>query len=399
MSGPAGWTEPAEIKAQVDRLWADGRILSAALTGEPLFPLALRLRRPDAAALSQRFDAVRAWIRALEAGGKARQGFGYEIAWTEINHRQLGRNRVPTGITVPTELDALRLIGRTAQAARFRTLAEATVQVFPALADWLARRPLAALEQTEDWPRVLAVLSWFRDHPRSGFYLRQLDIPGVDTKFIETRKGLLTELLDRILPPDAIDPAAAGARNFEARYGLHAKPPLIRFRLLDDRLRPALAGLSDLSVPAAQFADLSLPVERVFVTENEINGLAFPAVPGGLVIFGLGYGLDRLAEIPWLGQRALHYWGDIDTHGYAILDRFRASFPQARSFLMDRETLITHAALWVVETDRHPGLLSRLTADEHAMYDLLRGDRLGDRVRLEQERISFRWLEQALRAV
>ncbi|HEY0525565.1 MAG TPA: DUF3322 domain-containing protein, partial [Stellaceae bacterium] len=65
MSGPAGWTDPAEIKAQVDRLWAGGRILSAALTGAPLFPLALRLRRPDAAALSQRFDAVRAWIRAL----------------------------------------------------------------------------------------------------------------------------------------------------------------------------------------------------------------------------------------------------------------------------------------------------------------------------------------------
>ena len=45
MSGPAGWTEPAEVKAQVGRLWADGRILSAALTVEPPFPLALRLRQ------------------------------------------------------------------------------------------------------------------------------------------------------------------------------------------------------------------------------------------------------------------------------------------------------------------------------------------------------------------
>jgi hypothetical protein len=36
----------------------------------------------------------------------------------------------------------------------------------------------------------------------------------------------------------------------------------------------------------------------VLVTENEINGLAFPDVTGGIVIFGLGYGLDRLSEIP-----------------------------------------------------------------------------------------------------
>jgi hypothetical protein len=66
---------------------------------------------------------------------------------------------------------------------------------------------------------------------------------------------------------------------------------------------------------------------------------------------------------------------------------------------MDRETLLMHRALWVSETDRHDGPLPRLTAEEHALYDLLREDRLGDRVRLEQERISFRWLEQALRAV
>jgi hypothetical protein len=80
------------------------------------------------------------------------------------------------------------------------------------------------------------VLSWFRDHPRCGLYLRQIDIPGVGTKFIEERKPLLTELLDLVLPPDAIEAAAAGWRNFERRYTLRSKPNLIRFRVLDRRL-------------------------------------------------------------------------------------------------------------------------------------------------------------------
>jgi hypothetical protein len=31
------------------------------------------------------------------------------------------------------------------------------------------------------------VLRWFVANPRPGVYLRQLDIPGVDTKFIEVR--------------------------------------------------------------------------------------------------------------------------------------------------------------------------------------------------------------------
>ena len=107
-------------------------------------------------------------------------------------------------------------------------------------------------------------------------------------------------------------------RQFETRFGLLAKPVLIRFRMLD----PAhfIGGLSDLTVPLAQFAALDTRVQRVFVTENEINALAFPEVRSGMVVFGGGYGIDRLAQINWLRGRELHYWGDIDTHahGFAI---------------------------------------------------------------------------------
>jgi hypothetical protein len=374
------WTTPADLRRQVRRHWDSGRLLAAGVA----FPLELRLKGPDTRALSDRFEEVRHWIRELE--GERR----YAIEWREINHRLLGRNRVPARIVVPGEREAFELIGKTDDAARFRSLAAITLEKLPELGPWLARRPLVALENVADWGRILKVLVWFRGHPRSGLYLRQLDIAGVDTKFIEGRKPLLAELLDIVLKPETDN------RNFEQRYGLLSKPSQIRFRMLDERL--AIQGLTDLAVPAREFAGLDLPVERVFITENEINGLAFPAVPGSLVIFGLGYGLDRLSEVRWLHHRALHYWGDIDTYGFHILDRLRALFGDAQSFLMDRETLLEHAPLWVREDNPYDGELLRLNPAERALYDDLRRNRLGDRVRLEQERIPYGWLERALGA-
>src|SRR5690606_26233791 len=148
---------------------------------------------------------------------------------------------------------------------------------------------LAVLEYEREWERLLAVVDWFVAHPRSGLYLRQLDIAGVDTKFIEGHRGLLTELLDRVLPPDAIDASATGAAQFATRFGLRREAPMIRFRLLDPALY--IHGLTDLTVLPEEFARLDLLVARVFITENRTNGLAFPSCPKSLVIFGLGYGI------------------------------------------------------------------------------------------------------------
>jgi hypothetical protein len=385
------WSTLADLRGQLERYWDSGRLLAASLRDESLFPLELRLRGPDTRACSERFNEVRQWIRELESDSR------YQIDWVEINHRVLGRNRIPGRILVPREHDALSLVGKTSEAERFRALCDVTLEALPELSTWLTRKPLVALENAGDWERIIAVLQWFRNHLRSGLYLRQLDIAGVDTKFIEARKVLLAELLDIVLPAETLDATAVGPRNFEKRYGLASKPSQIRCRILDRRF--AIQGLTDLAVPTGEFAALDLPVERVFVTENEINGLAFPNVPASLVIFGLGYGLERLGEVGWLRQRALHYWGDIDTYGFHILDRLRSIFPDAQSFLMDRETLLEHVALWVRENNPYDGELRRLTAAEWALYEDLRHNRLGDRVRLEQERIPFGRIERALDGV
>ncbi len=388
------WTTPDDVRAQIQRLWDRGHILAARLGGEPLFPCAVRLKRPQVRELSDRFADARAWIRTLEEGSKSAVGAGYEVVYTEVNHRQLGTNRVPQSLVVPSEEDALALIGKRRQADSFDRLVEATRGAHPELLQWVARQPLELLEHADDWQRVLAAVTWFRTHPRPTVYARQIDVAGVHTKFIETHRRLLIELLDLVLPAGAIDPLAVGAQAFERRYGLLGKPALLRFRVLDERLR--IHGLDDITAPVEQLARLDLPIRRVFITENEINGLAFPSAEASIILFGLGYGIDRLGLVPWLQNKAIFYWGDLDTHGFAILDNLRSILPYVRSFLMDRETLLGHRALWVEEPDRYDHPLAHLTPDENGVYEDIRLDRLGVRVRLEQERIAFGHVARAL---
>jgi hypothetical protein len=202
-------------------------------------------------------------------------------------------------------------------------------------------------------------------------------------------------LLDSVLPEETKQATVTGlARHgFERRYGLKYEEPLIRFRMLD----PAVGdfqGLSDITVPLSQFQQLKPDCRRVFITENKINGLSFPPLAASIVIFGLGYGISSLKDVVWLNEKSIFYWGDIDTHGFAILSQLRRYFPQTRSLLMDRDTLMRFRALWVKETDsmRFTGVLPNLSPEEQALYCLLRDNELGPGVRLEQERISYEFL-------
>lgn len=398
------WTTPADIRAKIQKLWDSGRLIRdviGAPDGSPgpetdrlIFPLTLRLRGPAPRELATRHDEVRGWIRELEADSRASLGYGYDIVWSETSNRLIGRNQSPSSIVVPTRADALALIDQAQVAACFEELSKDTIERFPELRAWLQRRPLKALQENGAWERILSVLDWFRANPRSGRYIREIDVPGVDTKFIEARKPLLAELLDLVLPDDAIDRSRSGSAEFEVRYGLATKPALVRFRILDPAL--SIRGLTDLTVRTDEFASFELAVERVLIVENEITGLALPAMSRTAVIFRLGYAVGLLRELEWLRDRDVFYWGDIDTNGFAILDRLRTSLPDVQSLLMDRETLMTYGAHWTIEASPFIAPLDRLTQAERALYDDLRFDRLGRAVRLEQERIPLREISAIL---
>lgn len=92
----------------------------------------------------------------------------------------------------------------------------------------------------------------------------------------------------------------------------------------------------------------------------------------------------------------VQYWGDLDTHGFAILHRLRAWLPQTLSFLMDRDTLIAHRDRWGREPTPTAARLDGLTLEEAGLYGELVEGRHGENVRLEQERLDWGWVLERL---
>jgi len=463
-----GWTKPADLRQQIQRLWDRGELLRGALddmglddasvvseihseeigteeiragnigsdneasttstsvTPAPIvFPLRLRLKKPTSRDMGERFSDVRLWIQTI-------QNLRYtRLELRETRHPQLGRNDVPQSLWIDSLDDAIAFIGRREECRQFCELALQVMGYDTRLINWVRKRPVTVLELASVWDRLLRVHEGILQRQDNEIYLRQLSVAGVDTKFIEAHRGTLAEWLDLALPTGSIDEHHRGSRGFVRRYGFRDKPARLRMRSLDST-QPLIGRASTSACVSAATsvnagadasactgsvdangalatADITLDVDvirlfdpphlRVLITENEINYLVLPDRAGTLAVFGSGYGLESLGEIDWLKQRDVWYWGDIDTHGFAILNELRAQLPNVRSLLMDVETLMAHEMLWGCESKPTHRKLEHLTDAEADLYRDLVGGRYGNGVRLEQEQIDYEYMVLRLDAV
>lgn len=363
--------------------------LRAYAAGEPWTPVSLPVKAPDARELLDRLDEARQWLNRFQ-----REASGFDIEYKTVQGRQLGANRLPARVTANSLGQLAAVLGTTAEVCRFDELVAETESQVPALVPWLRANPMTALRNAAVWEQALAAVRWVATHDTVGLYVRQVDMEGVDTKFVERHHRLLDQLLRAVLPAERI----GSASGFAAKFGFATKPSYTRLRFLDPALE-LVPGLSELTARTEELLALTLDPERVFVVENEVTYLAFPAVPRSVVIFGSGFalaGLVRVNSSSWLSDRQIVYWGDIDTHGFSILSRLRGVFPSVRSMLMDRQTLLAHRGQWVTEDAPTRQRLANLTPDEVTLYrDLVEGT-YGDSVRFEQERVRFSLLGDAL---
>ncbi len=390
------WTGPKALRQQVQRLWDRGILLSSLIEDENVFPRRLVFKTPDSKALSEQFDEVRQWIHSLQ------KVTGIRIEYRIVRHQVLGENRVPVSAWLDSLSDAIRIIGRQGEVEQFSALNSLTGERTPGLLPWLQRHPLKALALANAWPKLLDFIDWLTANPRPAIYLRQVDIAGIDSKFLEQHRAVLSALLDLVLPREHIDDQHKGVGGFLQRYGFLSKPLLVRFRLLDPAFTLLPGSDGDISLTDRDFAELNrhpgftANIRKVYITENEINFLAFPRRAHSLVIFGAGYGFESLANIPWLEQVQVHYWGDIDTHGFIILHQLRNRLPHARSLLMDEATLLAHKSSWGREPRPERRELPHLTGPERRLYDDLCSNRFAPELRLEQERIGFEYLSSRI---
>lgn len=252
------------------------------------------------------------------------------------------------------------------------------------LHSWAVEHPLKALQVGSSWEGLLPAYRWLVAQRGSGRYLREVDAPGVDTKLIDQHRSLLAQLLG----------VPATSTGFVAALGLRGKPEFVRLRMA-----PSLGlagGFSEAVLRVEELAAAAVDVGTALIVENEISYLSVPVPQDGVVLWGKGFEVDRAGSLPWLREAEVHYWGDLDTHGFAILNRLRAWLPQTRSVLMDRQTLLEHRDRWGQEPSPTSAHLDRLTPEESGLYSDLVSDRFGERLRLEQERIDWAWVQERL---
>lgn len=174
----------------------------------------------------------------------------------------------------------------------------------------------------------------------AGKPLRLLAVAGNDSKFFERHPSLLKALLDERFNGEA---SHQGLAAF-----LGASPEGEHWVLV----APLDAGLLPFKrqrVTTTELQTTALPGQRILLIENErsLHQLPLP-IAGTIAILGSGLNLTWLAA-PWLQQRQVAYWGDLDTWGLAMLATARQHLPQLHALLMDKAHFDAHAHNAVVE--------------------------------------------------
>lgn len=400
---------PADVRAlatkrfQRERLNALREALGCAVT--TTWPWVVPLGRPTERDVLTDARSVLAW---RDAWVDAKVLGDFEVETDVIAWRAIGTQTVPVRVLFVNTKAIAKVAGLLPLWTQVVTRAKRFVALWPGIEEAMVREWAMLADWSDDAVLALErVLTWFVDHPKSGLYLRQLPIEGVDTKwFTEPRKKVVQRLLVAIReakvgavlgtePSEVLGPDM----TFETVCGLKPFPKLIRARLLDEVDQKLFYGLSDLSLPLDEWAQLPLYPEIVFISENLQTGLAFEAHPKSVVFFGLGAGVTQLAAIPWVRTARIIYWGDVDTYGLEILAHLRSVLPQTESVMMNRQTLEAFRGLAVAENRQASGAhVEHLRENEREVFDALK---VGDlaRLRLEQERIPWSVARETLLAV
>jgi hypothetical protein len=351
------------------------------------WPMTIGLGMPTERELTADATAVRDWAQAW-----ARWPDAAQVQWQVRQWPRLGEQQLPAALRLPAPQAVADALG---QGARWRRAAQRLVLLqttCPALRGLAPRQRVfdaLADHSDSDFRCLRALLAWTQDNPASGLRLRQLPVAGLHTKWVREHQGLITDLVAALRGvPDA--------RDLPALLGLRTPAVRLRLRVLCPELRRQVGGLDDIEAPLPELAALPIAPARVLIVENLETGLALPDIEGCVVVMKLGHAVGLVQKLPWLTRaaRAL-YWGDIDTHGFAILARARGVIPQIESVLMDEATLQQFSELCGPESQPHPcDSLHELTAAEHTTLNSL------VQRRLEQERLPWpHALAQVLRAL
>ena len=209
----------------------DGADIEPAGAGDR-WPLEVNLDIPTENQALRQVEDVRCWVESWQSW----RGGG-SISWADRRWSRLGTQRLPGRLTIGTPLEAARWIGEGERweraAGRFAQLAGRWPGVRAVLPRYFG---LLADYSEGEYRRLIAMAEWLKGHPLSNLYPRQLPVPGVDSKWLESRKRVLADLVG------GLSGGAPGGGDFFERCGLKALPRLVRLRILGGGGRSRSSG-------------------------------------------------------------------------------------------------------------------------------------------------------------
>ena len=397
------------MKSSKDVLaWAQRRFANHRqrwLNGEGDWPLELSLDRPGEREILKGVEAVRAWS---ESWSRLKLPAGTTLSLETVAYRSLGEQRLPARIRWESPAAVSAFLGNAEEWHRVVARRNRLFERWPTLGipGFEPRYGVLASESDADFERLFALLEWLDLNPRSGLYVRQLPVVGVDTKWIDRhRRRVVSDMLRRIRgapevllvdtsgesDPDDVDSLlVAGTADFHQLCGLRKPAPRLRLLVLCPKLRANTAGLRDIESSLDDLAKLQIAPRRVLVLENLETGYSLPDIEGAVALVKLGNAVGLAGQLPWLRGLPVVYWGDLDTHGFSILAQARRALGRVASALMDTSTLLAYRERCVREpVQTRAADLQWLTTEEQLTYQSLLDGDWGESLRLEQERIDW----------
>lgn len=312
------------VGERIAKHWTDSILAETRGLDDPRWPWAVNLTSLDGPTLNERWSDVWRWILDWNAWADANR-----CLLTTSNRRVGGTTRgIPSRISIP-DIETAATATASDWPQRLAAARERARVLHDEFADTLTAgllRSACALSDV-DFDLARAAAAWFHQHDATGLTARQVPIEGLHAKWLDRNMRIVCGLSGR------------------AELGLVTRPSRIHFSYLDGRwIRQGNRRRDSVALDEPDQPPGYQP-QVILITENKDSALFFPEIDGGIVIEGNGDAVVRLAQIPWIRAcPTVLYWGDLDAHGFAILDRLRGTGIPVESILMDEATLQRYAA-------------------------------------------------------
>lgn len=326
---------PDQLREQLKRQWENTSLRVDRLLGNASWPLSLSIGKPTAGEMASDARGIKATIdlwRGMQTG---------KVSWRAEKYRALAAPiELPAQWTLSEPAQWVSAIADRSISIEYKRYRHLFANISPLWHELLLRRRhlITSLDDAEII-RAAEVALTLKPGSANGAPLRSLSVRGIDSKFLERNRTLVTRMLDVRFDGE---PGEVGLETFldATQEGKH----WLLVVDLDGNLLP----FPRIRVRDADLEAHAVTGSAIVIVENEQCVHLLPQLPGTVAVLGAGLNLNWL-QGAWLKDRRIAYWGDIDSWGLAMLGTARRYQPSVTSILMDGATFAEFDSAAVAE--------------------------------------------------